>query len=259
MTSTDKITARVKALLARAEHPGTPEAEAQAAAAKAAELMMRHAISEAAVRAESGQAPEPVEVARYDVPGTGGHGKARAAALSAAAIAYGCKVAVYGNDATRYRRTMLMVGTRSSLAALRVLLPSIELQMEMAARAATRAYGKRLRVMTSWQDPGDRRTYTTAFYRDYVRGYGYGVADKIEATRGQIVDEAAGTGTALVLAGDAARVQAEFTRQFPRLGKGRPEHHRHPGAMAAGRTAGRRADIGSHHLGSGRAQLTRGG
>jgi hypothetical protein len=35
MTS-DKITARVRALLARAERPDTPPAEAQAAAAKAA-------------------------------------------------------------------------------------------------------------------------------------------------------------------------------------------------------------------------------
>ncbi len=257
MTSTDKITVRVKALLAKAEHPATPRAEAQAAAAKAAELMVRHAISEASVRAEAGRSPEPIELDCYDIPGTGGHGKARAAALAAIATDYGCEVAVYGNDASRYTRRLLMVGTQSSLAALRILLPSIELRMESAARAATRAYGKQLRAACSWQSRADRRTHASAFYRDYLRGYGYGVADKIRAMCGEISREAAGTGTALVLAADAARIRAEFAREFPRLGRTRAERHRHPGAQAQGREDGRRADIGTHHVSG--ARLTKGG
>jgi Protein of unknown function (DUF2786) len=248
MTRTDKIIVRVMALLTKAEHPGTPEAEAQAAAAKAAELMVRHGISEAAIRADAGRNPEPVGLDSYDISGTGGHGKARAEALAAIATDFGCEVAVYGNDSSRYTRCLLMVGTQSSLAALRILLPSIELQMETAARAATRAYRKQLRAACSGQDSYERRTHAAAFYRDYLRGYGYGVADKIRAMRSEITREAAGTGIALVLARDAARIRAEFAREFPKLGRTRPERHRHPRAHAQGRAEGRRVDIGRHHI-----------
>ncbi|MFB9837757.1 DUF2786 domain-containing protein, partial [Actinoallomurus acaciae] len=72
---------RVRALLARAEHPETPEAEAQACAAKAAELMMRHAIDEAALRARRGEGPEPVVYWEHGVGGGDGHALARAAGL----------------------------------------------------------------------------------------------------------------------------------------------------------------------------------
>ena len=73
---------RVRALLDRAEHPETPEAEAQACAAKAAELMMRHAIDEAAVRAARGETPEPVVYWEHTIAGDDGHAQARSAGLS---------------------------------------------------------------------------------------------------------------------------------------------------------------------------------
>jgi hypothetical protein len=153
MTS-DKITARVKALLTRAEHPDTPPAEAQAAATKAAELMMRHAITEAPVRADTGKPPEPAGRLDYTVAGTGGHGKARTAALLTITRAYRCQAVTFGNDASNHPRTLGIIGTESTLAAPRVLLPSIEMQMHMAARAATRAYGQGLRAAASWGTPG---------------------------------------------------------------------------------------------------------
>lgn len=254
----DKIINRVKALLAQAQHPRTPPAEAQAAAAKAAELMIRHAITEAALRADTGKPPEPVERLDYPVAGTGGHGKARVAALAAVTRAYGCKNAVLGNDASNGPRTLEIIGTRSALSALRVLLPSIEMQMEMASRAATRDYRQQLRWAAAWQSPAELRKLTAGFYRDYLRGYGYGVADKINTTWCEVAKETAGTSTALVLANDATRIQAEFTRQFPKLGKSRPERKRHPGALTEGRRAGHHADLGSHHLGGDRPQLTEG-
>ncbi|MGH3157036.1 MAG: DUF2786 domain-containing protein [Streptosporangiaceae bacterium] len=260
MTS-DKITARVKALLAQAEHPGTPPAEAQAAAAKAAELMMRHAITEAQLRADTGKPPEPVGRLDYTVAGTGGHGRARTAALTAITRAYGCRTVTFGNDARNNPRTIGIIGTQSTLAALRVLLPSIEMQMHMAARAATRAYGTELRAAASWESPAERRTLTTAFYRDYLRGYGLGVADQIDRTRTSIAAETTtnGTSTALVLAGDTTRIQAEYTRQFPTLGKApRPLPVRHSGALRQGHADGGRADLGDRAVGSDRRQITPG-
>jgi hypothetical protein len=239
--TTDKITNRVKALLARAEHPDTPPAEAQAAAAKAAELMMRHAITEATLRADTGKPAEPIERLDYTVPGTGGHGKARTAALACIARAYGGQVVTFGNDASRNARTIAIIGTQSALAALRILLPSLQMQMELAARTSTRAYGKRLREYY-WQSIAELRKLTSTYYRDYLRGYGQGVASKIEAARTGISEEATGTSTALVLASDTTRIHAEYTRQFPKLRKPRHEANpppRRPPARPPGRPASR--------------------
>src|SRR4051794_32450403 len=129
--------ARVRALLSRAEHPETPEAEAQACAAKAAELMMRHAIDEAALRARRGERPEPVVYWEHTVGGRDGHARARAAGLTAVVRAYGGACALRGDGTYRQDITLLAVATESARDALRLLLPSLTLQMDGAgARAA---------------------------------------------------------------------------------------------------------------------------
>lgn len=57
MTNThDKLTIRIKSLLNLAEHPDTPEHEADAAMSKAQELMLKHAIDEYKVRCAGGTA-----------------------------------------------------------------------------------------------------------------------------------------------------------------------------------------------------------
>jgi hypothetical protein len=127
--------------------------------------------------------------------------------------------------------------------------------MPMAARTATRTYSRELRAAASWERPADRRPLTTAFYRDYLRGYGHGVVDQIERTRTGIAEETStsGTSTALVLANDTTRIQAEYTRQFPKLGKPpRPLPVRHSGALRQGHAGGGRA------VGSDRRQITAG-
>jgi hypothetical protein len=223
--------------------------------------MMRHAITEAQVRADTGKPPEPPARLDYTVAGAGGHGRARAAALLTITRAYGCRTVTWGNDASNRPRTIGIIGTESTLAALRVLLPSVEMQMHMAARAAARTYSRELRAAASWERPADRRPLTAAFYRDYLRGYGHGVAGQIERTRTGIAEEPAssGTSTALVLAGDTTRIQAEYTRQFPKLGRPpRPLPVRHSGALRQGHADGGRADLGNRAVGSDRRQITPG-
>jgi hypothetical protein len=214
-----------------------PSHEASSGAVAATGLMLREALA----RAQAGDQPEPVEVDCCTVPGTGGHGKARAAALAAIATVMGCQTAVHGNDATRQPRLLFLVGTRSAVATVQLLLPGLQQQIETAARAATQTYTARLRFITSWQYPAQRRTWIAAYHRSYLRGYGYGIAEAIEALRTAIMGEAAGTGAAVMLARDAARVQAEFAREFPGLRPTRPERRHHPQALAAGRQAGHHA------------------
>ncbi|MGH3157035.1 MAG: hypothetical protein ACRDNF_10720 [Streptosporangiaceae bacterium] len=214
-----------------------PAHEAAAGAVAVAGQIMRQALA----RAQTTDPPEPIEVDCCTVPGTGGHGKARAAALAAIATVLGCQTAGHGNDASRQPRLLFLVGTRSAVATVQLLLPGLQQQIETTARAATQTYTTRLRFITSWQYPAQRRTWIAAYYRSYVRGYGYGIAETIEAARTTIVGEAAGTGAAVLLARDAARVQAVFTREFPGLRPTRRERHHHAQALAAGRQAGHHA------------------
>jgi hypothetical protein len=225
---------------AQVEHPA-PAHQAASGAVAAAGLMMRHALADALARAQAGDPPEPIEVDCHSVPGTGGHGKARAAALAAIVTVMGCQTAVHSNDATRQPRLLCLTGTRSAVATVQLLLPGLQQQIGTAARAATQTYTSRLRFITTWQYPAQRRTWITAYHRSYLRGYGYGIADTIEALRTTIMAEAARTGAVVLLARDAARVQAVFAREFPGLRPTRPERHHHAQALAAGRQAGRAA------------------
>ncbi len=62
-----------------------------------------------------------------------------------------------------------------------------------------------------------------------------------------------------MLADDATRIQAEYTCQFPKLGKApRPLPVRHSGALRQGHADGGRADLGDRAVGSDRRQITTG-
>src|SRR5436190_20861206 len=92
-----KMMGRVRALLAKAEHPATPRPEAEAAHAKAAELMMRYTLDEAALRAERGGGPDPVVYWEHLASGADGHGRARCTAAGTVIQSYGGRYARRGN------------------------------------------------------------------------------------------------------------------------------------------------------------------
>lgn len=241
----EQMISRVRAMLRQAEDPAATPEEAQAFAAKAAELMARHSLSEAVIRAEQGRQPEPVGRWDFTVSGHGANGKARVAAFAKIITAYGCTSAVVGNDASTRDRKILIIGTESALTALRVLLPAIGLQMEAAASRSTREQITRL---GDWYTATEKARHRRDYYRSFVRAYGDAVATKIGAAREQIAEEAAGTGAELVLAGDAGRIKAEFVRQFPKLGKCRAEKTYSSAGYRAGYAQGRQADIATGHI-----------
>jgi hypothetical protein len=242
---------RVRALLARAEHPETPDAEAQACAAKAAELMMRHAIDAAALRASRGEDPEPVVYWEHVVGGGDGHARARAAGLTAVIRAYGGACALRGNGAYRQDIALLTVATESAREALTLLLPSLTLQMDGAgARAADllmRDYPEEL-----FRRRSDRTRWRNGYLKAFLVGYGDRVAERVAAARGRLEEEPPETGTALVLAGEESRIRTAFTARFPTLGPPRRQRVRSDG-FTAGRDAGRFADLGSGLDGSRRS------
>lgn len=248
---------RVRALLDRAEHPETPEAEAQACAAKAAELMMRHAIDEAALRHRRGEAPEPVVYWEHVVHGGDGHARARSAGLAAVIVACGGECAVRGDGTHRQDITLLAVATRSARDALVLLLPSLTLQMDGAGARAADAYIAGY-PEDLFRRRSDRTRWRNGYLRSFLVGYGDAVAERIAAARGRLRDETAGgprqAPGALVLARDDARVRRAFSARFPALGRARRQRVRLDG-FSAGRHAGRLADIGSGTVGGRRPAL----
>ncbi len=247
-----------------AEDPSVTDAESQAFTAKAAELMTRHAIAEAEARAQRGEAAESVTRIDFPVSGVGGHGKARVKALAGIAAAYGCQSAVRGNTSANTERTLIIVGTVSALDSLRVLLPSITMQMESSARLTARNHVADLREMRNY----DRSTLATErnrFYRSFVRAYGYAVAERIREFRARLREESSAaspdsagngsggataegddvrSGAELVLRDDVNRVQEDFQRRFPQLRPTRPERTHHRAGARAGYIRGRRAELG---------------
>ncbi len=235
---------KVRALLARAEHPETPEAEAQACAAKAAELMLRHAIDEAELRASRGQRPEPVVYWEHTVSGRDGHARARSTGLTAVISAYGGRCAVRGDGTYRKDIVLLAVATASAHDALTLLLPSLTLQMDGAGARAAEAYMRGC-PEELFRRKADHTRWRNGYLKSFLVGYGDAVAERIGAFRGVLREENESSPSgALVLARDDRRVHEEFAARFPVLGKARGQRLRGDG-FAAGRHAGRFADIGS--------------
>ncbi|GAA3738749.1 DUF2786 domain-containing protein [Salinactinospora qingdaonensis] len=245
-----------------AEDPSVTDAESQAFTAKAAELMTRHAIAEAEARAQRGEEAESVTRLDFPVSGVGGHGKARVKALASIASAYGCQSAVRGNTSANTDRTLIIVGTMTALDSLRVLLPSISMQMEASARYSAREHVANLRELRNY-DRSTLATERSRYYRSFVRAYGYAVAERIREFRarlreepesgenGETGDGSNGTegqssrGAELVLREDVDRVYEEFERRFPKLRPTRPERTHHRAGYRAGYVRGRRARIGT--------------
>ncbi|CAM3921190.1 DUF2786 domain-containing protein [Nocardiopsis gilva] len=256
-----KMIERVRGLLRMAEDPAVTDAESQAFTAKAAELMTRHAIAEAEARAERGEELEQVTRFDFTVSGVGGHGKARVKALAGIAAAYGCQSAVRGNTSANTDRTLIIVGTATALDALRVLLPSITMQMEASARFTARNHIADLREMRNY-DRSTLATERSRFYRSFIRAYGYAVAERIREFRARLQEDpgadsasesgtgsdsgegASAIGAEVVLRTDVDRVKEDFERRFPQLRPTRPERTHHRAGYRAGYLRGRSAQLG---------------
>jgi hypothetical protein len=102
-------------------------------------------------------------------------GRARTDGLLAVIQAFACRVGVFGYDATRHDKFLIMVAARPVLDALDLLLPSIAMQMEAAARTAARAYGEEVRsALPDLPDVRKRSVLRVPYFRNYLRGFGQG-------------------------------------------------------------------------------------
>lgn len=190
----------------------------------------------------------PIDIDFYIVPGTGGHGRARADALLAVIGAFGCRVAVHGYDASRTDTFLVMTGTQAALDALGLLLPEIAVRMERAAWAAASGYATKVRAaMPGMSGGARRRALVTPYFRDYLRGYGSGIAERVRALRAdQIKTE--GPELARIIANDSERTRRRFAERFPAQQMLRKERVGLQRARRAGAAAARAAGITDDYL-----------
>ncbi|GAA3798470.1 hypothetical protein GCM10022226_17280 [Sphaerisporangium flaviroseum] len=243
---------RVRRLLDLAEHPNTGEEEAALASAHAAALMLRHGLDAAAIRRGTTGRVETIDGIEFEVSNRGGHARERCWALHLVCDALGCKGAqrwtgVKGRGIRSAKRvTMTVIGPEAVLDGMRVLLPSITLQMENQVRPALRRFtAAELEYVTA----KDRRARAAAdFRRAFYVGFGSGVATKLRDRVGEVTEQVRGTGAELVLLDRTALVQAEFDRRFPGLRPARGTTLDRDG-YDTGRKAGHHADLNDRTIG----------
>ncbi|GII62536.1 hypothetical protein Skr01_26210 [Sphaerisporangium krabiense] len=241
----------MRRLLDLAEHPATGEEEATLASAHAAALMLRYGLDASAVRRGTTGGAETIDGIEFEVSNRGGHARERCWALHLVCEALGCKGAhrwtgVKGRGirgATRV--TMTVIGPDLVLDGLRVLLPSLTLQMENQVRPALRRHtATALAAVTD----KDRRARASAdFRRAFYVGFGTGVATKLRDRVTEITTEVKGTGAELILLDRTALVEAEFNHRFPGLRPARSSPLDREG-FYSGRESGQRADLNDRNL-----------
>lgn len=229
MSSDEAVLSRIRKLLAVAEHPNTPPAEAEAAAVAAERLMVKHAIDEALVSAKAEVRSKPeVRTIRLDPP----YASAKSVLLGAVAAAHGVRVVTYRGEATK----AALVGFSSDLGFVDLLYTSLLLQ---AARDLNR-----------------QANSSRAFRRAFLIGFAAEVGQRLQAAKAEAVAESGGHSTELALRDREADVADAMREHFPRLGTARITVS-DGGGVQAGRRAGAAADLASRseRLGGGRAAV----
>lgn len=216
MPSEQAVLDRVRKLLAVAEHPTTPAAEAEAAAIAAERLMVKHAIDDALLATAEVRGKPEVRTILIDPP----YASAKATLLGAVAAAHGVRVVTYQGQSTKAS----LVGFSSDLGFVDLLYTSLLLQ---AARDLHR------------QPRGDR-----AFRRAFLIGFAGEVGQRLQAAKAEVVAESGGHSTELALRDREAEVADAMREHFPRLGKARITVS-DGGGLQAGRRAGASADLAS--------------
>jgi hypothetical protein len=221
----------VRAMLAKAERTEFPE-EARALTAKAQELMVRYALTEAQLRASGSARPDRVStiVVEVGAPYRG----AKGLLLSEVASANNCRAIT---DGSRYH----VAGFSSDLERAQLLFTSLLVQ---AAREMLVAYKE------PWMNT---KSFRHSFLIGYATEIGMRLAGQVDAVVND-VRYSGGCDILPVLADRRHEVdRAVRDRWGGRLGSSRVTYRPDTG-FSAGRSAACRADLSQRRLGS-RAQL----
>ena len=231
----DDIARKVRALLDRANHPGTPQTEAEAALAMAYRLMAKYDLDERLLTQQQDDAPvasDQIVRRRYE---TVGPYRVRRHSLFMR-MAWVLSCACYrANNEEKDTGTVACyaLGTERDLDALETLFQAAEM---MALR------------LLPWGDRG--------FRTSWWHGFTDGIEAKLSRERRSV--ERSTPGAALVLRDRAQRAEEEMIRIEPNLVWRTTRYSNSGDAYNDGRRAGSRFSSGGSQVGGGRAALPRG-
>lgn len=236
----DPVLARVRKLLAKAEDPSCPPAEAEAFTAKAGELIAKYGIDRAMLAAtEDGSDVPGDRVVAVESP----YALDKAGLLCGVGEAMRCR-AVRRTDRPppdfRRRLSVHLFGFDSDLERVELLYTSLLVQAANALASTP---------VPPWDQPA-------AFRRSWLAGFASAVVTRLRAAERRAEQDAerergrphGGPSVAVVLADRSALVDHRLTAAYPRLRTASPRRLSGTG-YADGREAGRRADIGATRVG----------
>ena len=215
--NTEAIYDKVQAILDRANHPNTPQAEAETALAMAQRLMMKHGLEESAF-AKAQDRDENIVTDQIPISG---QWQLRRLGL-AGAIASANSVANYRSTSwANGKKSLVLVvyGTAGDIFAVKTLFASADL---LASRVIPK---------------GDR-----SFRNAWWLGFSSGVREVLRKSKNEVIAEQ-GAGTGLVLADKFKRADAEMRSKVKLKSSG---YYRYSSGNGynAGRSAGRSFNTG---------------
>ncbi len=240
---TDRLFARIRALLAKAEATGFT-AEAEAFEAKAQELMTRHGIDQAVLAASGRRTAETIEARPLVVRRP--HTVLRTALVAVVAEANNCEAIRLGPGPGGER--MEVVGYRSDATWVADLLAP-----RLLAHLDAHIHGERPSGLSS----GDSAAWARSFvlgYIDEVRSRLAVAAERARQDHARATGATATTSVALALRSRAEAVDEAFRRRHPRTTRSTSRTTRYSsGAAEAGRAAGSTAPLARHEVAERRA------
>lgn len=255
----EKAIGRLKKIMERATHPGTPDHEVDAALEMAAQLMAAHRIEEHELQDEGGAhaTAEGIEVWHVTVVNTRSTGPMRRDAFAWIGEAFGARALASriknGSGGTQGFKLHLYA-TGSVLDQLKVIIPALQLQAENRLKKDLAAKTAELKA-DHWLGERDRKRTADQYAKGWWHAYGSAAAQKIRATRTRVMDEAMGSGKGeLVRQSDTDRVNAHIAAfgKLKKAGGTRTAYDRD--ALRAGQQAGREALVGQDEIRTGGEQ-----
>lgn len=225
MATTEGYIDKIKALLAKAESTQY-EDEANACYAKALDLMVKHGIDEAMLRANEGRA-DNVIVKTWAIKAP--YSSAKRTLLAQIAIqGFGCQVISDGNSRAA-ERTLYVVGFESDLESVGVLYVALQSQMMRSLGLAIRGKGSM-----------NGKTFTNSFMVGYASRIGKLLTEQRKATVHDMTSE---PGMGLAVIDRSAKIESHVADLWPNLRKAQATSTVRAEAYRAGQNAADNADI----------------
>ena len=213
---------RIHALLALAQHPNTPQAEAESALAMASKLMQKHGLSEQDV--EHNDSTESIDVVVRVYRVSGPYRVRRVNILNVIALMHSC--VGYRDFDDGQSCVMVLYGRQVDITAAYTLYCAADL---MGARLL----------------PRGNRTWRTEWWNGFQRG----IQEALHSARNEFVSETPGAG--LVLADRMTRARNEMRTSAPPLRGGYSYADTSTHAYTSGKRAGQGFSTGSRSFTSG--------